>query len=526
MFILGKTFEPIKLEPYYFYFFLLLNLLPVLYFKYFPTCDGPAHLYNSRIIIELLINSDSPLEHFFNFNNTLSSNWLGHLILSFSLLFLPSFIAEKILLLIYLIGLPISFRYLASSIGVSCKYLTYLIFPFTYSYLFYFGFFNFNIALVLLLLGLGFWISSNKHFTSSKILIFMVISTLLSVSHLLVFGFYLVILLILALKDIIPFYNWDKSGRNNYIKRWGLLLITLLPGVINLVYFIYLKPSMISSSYLSLHDLIISLKYIMPAKGINYAGYSLICRIILYIFVTLMLYVSINTLYYLILSKKIVLNNILWIPVIFLTLLFLFTLPDSNSTIGFVSSRIMLLFFIFLILWLSSQKVPLLIKIVIFVLINITNYSILFHNFKSVSPGCIIANEVNTAAKFIKPYSTVLPLNNSNNILYTHISNYLGSGNPIVVLENYEAKTEIFPLKWSKVNQNCLLSTDYSIKINLAFHLAPECLAQLNYIFILSDNNKRGINFSDSIDKILNKSFTLSYCGKSGEVKLYKNRNL
>src|SRR6185437_14298022 len=107
-----------KLEPYYFYLFLLINLLPVVCFKFFPTVDGPAHLYNSRIIVELVENSNSPIHQFINFNSNLTSNCLGHYLLSFFLIFLPGFVAEKIILIFYLVGLPLSIRHLFKIIGI------------------------------------------------------------------------------------------------------------------------------------------------------------------------------------------------------------------------------------------------------------------------------------------------------------------------------------------------------------------------------------------------------------------------
>ena len=97
-----------KIEYYFFYAFLIINLLPVLVFKFFPTVDGPAHLYNSRLIIELFWQT-GPLDTYFSFNE-ITPNWLGHILLSFFQLIFPAYAAEKCLLLIYFIGFPLSFR--------------------------------------------------------------------------------------------------------------------------------------------------------------------------------------------------------------------------------------------------------------------------------------------------------------------------------------------------------------------------------------------------------------------------------
>src|SRR5437764_835447 len=69
----------VHIEPYFFYLFIVINILPVLYFKYFPTGDGAAHLYNSRLILELM-KGNNFLSDYFHFNE-LSPNWFGHIFL-------------------------------------------------------------------------------------------------------------------------------------------------------------------------------------------------------------------------------------------------------------------------------------------------------------------------------------------------------------------------------------------------------------------------------------------------------------
>ena len=52
-------------EPGLFLLITLVNLLPVLLVKYFPTVDGPAHLYNSKLMAELLGNPSGLLGEYF-----------------------------------------------------------------------------------------------------------------------------------------------------------------------------------------------------------------------------------------------------------------------------------------------------------------------------------------------------------------------------------------------------------------------------------------------------------------------------
>ncbi len=160
-----KTLDFKKAEVFYFYFFVALNLLPVLVCKFFPTSDGPSHLYNSSIILELIRNANSPFHQFFSLNSHLNPNSSGHFLLAFLLILAPSFAAEKIVLLIYLIGLPLSIRFVFKYLPIKSKYLLYAVFPFTYSFLFYYGFYNFNIGLFFFFgeLDSGLNITINSH---------------------------------------------------------------------------------------------------------------------------------------------------------------------------------------------------------------------------------------------------------------------------------------------------------------------------------------------------------------------------
>jgi len=41
-----------------FLFLVLIYILPIWIFKYFPSQDGPAHIYNSFILIPILVRND------------------------------------------------------------------------------------------------------------------------------------------------------------------------------------------------------------------------------------------------------------------------------------------------------------------------------------------------------------------------------------------------------------------------------------------------------------------------------------
>ncbi|MFN5628769.1 MAG: hypothetical protein ACK48W_05730, partial [Bacteroidota bacterium] len=108
--IINFFFRNTKSENYIFYFVVIINLIPVLSSKFFPSMDGAAHLYNSNLINHLISNSNSPLHQYFVFNSEILPNWSGHFLLSLLIFISNAFIAEKILLISLLILLPVTFR--------------------------------------------------------------------------------------------------------------------------------------------------------------------------------------------------------------------------------------------------------------------------------------------------------------------------------------------------------------------------------------------------------------------------------
>ncbi len=100
----------IQWESYFFWVVVLFTLLPVLTTKYFITLDGPSHLYNANLIKELLLGKNQLIKDLFQFNPIPVPNWSGHFIMAFFCWLFPAFIAEKLLLVIYLVFTPLFFR--------------------------------------------------------------------------------------------------------------------------------------------------------------------------------------------------------------------------------------------------------------------------------------------------------------------------------------------------------------------------------------------------------------------------------
>ncbi|MCZ4409482.1 hypothetical protein O3Q51_11725 [Cryomorphaceae bacterium 1068] len=509
-----------KYEVYFFYAITLATLLPVLLYKTFPTVDGPAHLYNARLIHELLIDNTDYLPTFFEFNRSLVPNWLGHLILSSLLFFLPALMAEKVLLAIYIILFPISFRFLWKGLsidGLTGSFALYFVFPFSYSFLFYYGFYNFHLGMVLLFFTVGFWIKYSKSSQiESKQLAFLILLTLLIYfSHVFVFAIFVGVIGFISLIDFL------KSPRLDFLKSLKSRFLLIAPGCILTIFYLInttISPEN-SGNVANLLESWSMIQSVEPARAIEYGKEGVFTK-----WIFILLVVILGNLFFVRLKHfkaSLRQNSMVW-GGISLGLLIVFFLVPNGPT--FIKSRLLVFFFLFLILFISTQKVNVWVRVISFVLINYVNIALLKIYIESTKSANAITAEIIEASQHIEPYSTVLPIDDSGHWLLSHSSNYLGVNKPLVILENYEAKTDYFPLIWnySSLPHLHLGDTDRS-PLDFPTNKA-NTQSQIDYIFIMSgtdvsENRKKS---ETGIKDILDQYYRLTFTSGRKNIKVYK----
>ncbi|HEY7515412.1 MAG TPA: hypothetical protein VIC87_13085, partial [Vicinamibacteria bacterium] len=132
-------------------------LVPVWAFPLFPSQDGPSHVANSWILRSLLTGGDAALAGVYRVNLQPFPNWMSHASLAVLLTFLGPVAAEKVLLTLFLIALPASFRYALDALRPGSRALVALVVPFAYDSSLHLGYYNRAFAAVPFLLCLGFW---------------------------------------------------------------------------------------------------------------------------------------------------------------------------------------------------------------------------------------------------------------------------------------------------------------------------------------------------------------------------------
>ena len=139
---------------------LILHLLPIWIFAYFPSQDGASHIYNGLVLKEYGKHENHKMRDAWELNITVFPNWLSHIMLSAFLHVFPPIISEKIFLTIAIGMVPFAFFYFLNAVhkGEKGRFVyAWLGFPFAYNYLLYMGFYNFQLSISFFFFSFGFW---------------------------------------------------------------------------------------------------------------------------------------------------------------------------------------------------------------------------------------------------------------------------------------------------------------------------------------------------------------------------------
>ena len=436
-----------------FYFFLLIILghtIPALIFTFFPSLDGPAHLYNSTIIVDLLSNNEGVLSEFIVFNSELVPNWIGHFILAlFNTIGGPIF-AEKGFLLLYLFGFPLSFRFMLKQLSPNYKVYSYTIFPFLFSNLFCLGFYNFSFAFIFLFLIIGFTVKSlQKRINLKSFLSLFCLLFLMYISHIVVYGIGLFIISSIAL------LNYEHGWKRRIKNCFGILASASFTLVLSILYFSSRTSSDSSKRFIESSELfsnlldntsLIAYNHEIESTYTQFITWSILALVILPILYT---YIKPNSISF----SEFLKRKLIWIALPFIMLGALFILPNESGGAGYVSIRFQYLFFLFLLPLGASLRLSSFLRISLIAIMLISSFGLQLYYTKVSRDLNQMAKSIESMADKVKSTDIILPLNFKATWINNHFSNYLGIKETPLILSNYELSTNYFPLHW-KENEN------------------------------------------------------------------------
>lgn len=462
--------------------FLIIHLLPLFSSDILLTLDGPSHLYNAKIFNELL-SGNTFLADYYEVNTELVPNYLGHLILSFFLLFTSPIVALKFIHVVYVLGIAIAFRKLVLTINPESGKLSVLIFPLVYSAPFISGFYNFSLALILLLWTLYFWFNNKGNNTFWFYMKLGLLLLLTFFAHSFTFA-----VLCLSLGVIIIGDNGIKNIKSWLVDGVKVFAAALLPLFLA-INFILSRTA--TNSYLTGEELWSQIKNF---EFIYSYSNETSFWVLMYVVFSLLGSVLFKEKRYL---------SIASIAIILMGLYFY--LPDGVGYASVFSVRTLLLFFLFLVLWLALQKRNRLLQgVLVAVLFFYQNY-----RMSELKEWMVVKNnrakEVMELSKLIPENNTILPIRTLNTWQYYHVSNFLGVDKPQLILENYEAAHDYFPIIWKD-------NLEYKIKEEKLNLDRVNYIIKIGYSTSVNGEDKRFIEYADSIGvKVYQSDFATLY---------------
>jgi hypothetical protein len=517
-------------ESHVFYIILLINLIILSTIKYYPSMDGPEHLYNSNIIYHLLKGDCRTLYDYYILNNFSSPNWTDHFILSILLFIWPAWMAEKILLFFYLIGLTISFRLLIKQLCPTNNYLSFIIFPFAYSYLFHLGFYNFSLSFIFLFYTLYYWFKHKDLLSLGNYTILFVLITLTYFSNIVTYCFLgLCLGLFLIVYEISAFSeNKDLTLLVKKLSKRLILLFTIsIPSLILFAIFYKTTKFPPSQNQYSANELMKWLNDVRCLIVYDYKGEEIITGQFLHILIAIVA-VSIflryknksSNIHHSAIKK----NDIILVPVV-ICLVLLFITPDGSHA-GMMSDRYCLMFFMLCIVWVCSMPIPKRVGQIIMVLIIILHFSLLLKHFNgSIKNLNKDAVQISETSVYLEPGSVVLPVDLTDNWLESHFSNYLGVSKPIIILDNYEANVGWFPVKWNLEKTPRILLNDKTLgHLKRWFGIKNTRIKQIDYVFLYGNISKIDDTENQKLKNELLAGYNLVYTSNNKYIGLYRKK--
>ena len=136
---------------------LVIHLLPIWMFKYFPSHDGPSHIYNAYVLKEYHKHENYKIREVFKLNSTLFPNWTSHALMALLMYVFPPILCEKILLTLCIALLPLSLFYFLNAVDRDRTIFGLLGFMYAYNIFLYTGFYNFVLSMSMFFFTLGYW---------------------------------------------------------------------------------------------------------------------------------------------------------------------------------------------------------------------------------------------------------------------------------------------------------------------------------------------------------------------------------
>jgi hypothetical protein len=161
------------------------------------TMDGPSHLYNARVVGEVLFHPASPYRKFYRLRSALSTNWGSVLVFNLASRFTVAH-AEQIVASISVLAAFACFFYLLRSLDPETPCSPVINFV-TITWFLWVGFYNFYLGMALFALAVGFYIRNSERLSWRRAIILSLLLGATFFTHILPAALALMVIGIIAI---------------------------------------------------------------------------------------------------------------------------------------------------------------------------------------------------------------------------------------------------------------------------------------------------------------------------------------
>ena len=434
---------------------IFLHILPLWIFKYFPSQDGAAHVYNSYVLKALNDEESTFLREYYKLNLTLFPNWCSHIFMALLMHVFPPLVSEKILLSLIVALFPLSLFYFLDAVNKGQNLFGFLGFLFSHHYLMLMGFYNFALSVPLYFFALGYFMKHREEMHLSKMGILNLLCILTYFCHIISYG---LLILSLTLLSITSFYRKPR-------RIFGLLT-AMLP-----LYFImvnYLLSSDVGQASISIDMRWVRFvsaeawSYLLNNQALVYFtnAHQIVTRLML----VMLGVVFAITLIHRIRQRQIVTEGNQFLLLSGILTFIYFIMPWSVGSGAWVNDRVSLFIFPVMLAFLKEDYHKHIRNglIIIIVILSIARLSISCRYYYPLDKSM---KEFTSGMEFIEKDKIVLGLSSDRSpgvkdVLpstheeyvepFTHVVDYYCLNNGCVSLSNYEAQFPYFPLNWTE----------------------------------------------------------------------------
>lgn len=513
----------------------LLCLVPIWIFPFFPTQDGAAHVENADLLANYWNHARPEIAAFYTLNPAALTNWVGHLLLAALMLFSSPVVAEKLFLSAYVVLFPLTARYALTAISHEARWLALLTLPLVYSLALYKGFYNFCAAIPLYFLLLGYWLRHRDRIRPRSLLVLVILSFLLYGAHVLAWVLGALAIGTLALWFVIVDVRRDHLPPVQQLRKRlvPVIVISILPAILVLLFVTRGTgaPLQLSTNWRVALLILVRMNVLVALDERDFIFAAVLLASLAGLFLY-QLYRKLRTREFAVWDG--------WLAVLAVYFVFFMLVPGSVAGGSFVKQRVVMFLVFALLFWLAAQTLAAVVKSAVAIGVAVWVIGLMVIRLDAQRELAAQLQDLYTVTTHIEPHSTILPLTLASRIepdetstqlsrirVLLHGVGYVSAVRQLINLTNYEARTDYFPFRYrSEVDP-----APYFTKIATG---APKLRldeyeratnVRVDYILLLLEDASFEESFQASPQLLaqLEQNYTQIFTSSSGHARLFRH---